>query len=362
MAAWIGASGIEFDAGGDPAMYAISYGNCRSLKGHLVRTQADLQTYLSRIYDEVPGFAEDPDFETVYTYFTQKVPAEDAEKVSTGLSLCVPLSCDRPELVRRILLAYWACLASDTCQGLEHVPLPDFGIDLNVTFVADTSLEPRPEQGLPCGSSCRVPWWLGCAGELHARESEWRNWSGLVRDWRASPSNESLRLAAILEADRLAEYHWQGALQWTSWVVTYTGQTCGLEHHHFEPSPAEDQPPRPLHWEAIDSWKHERGFCPHGYAAALTLRAVTRREANLGASAAQDLKMLRAVLGGCADLEEDMYRACARSFAPAFDRDERGGAEEPGEAENLAVAEAAGCGDPLLHYSRRLLQGLLAVA
>lgn len=338
---YIGASGIEFELQGDPAMFAISYGNCRSVAGRLVRVRADIVLFLSRIFDDPDlGLAEDHNFQSIHEYYTKKVPQMDLDKVLHGLSLCVPRSCDSRQHIRRILLAYWSCLANENCLGLERAPLPVMGLDLNVTFVADCSAHPDLLPGSRCGEHCRIPWWLGCAGQFSQRKSEWRKWGRQVREWQLAPTNRTLKEVAVSEADRLAEDHWRGALQWTSWVVSYTSSTCGSEHSHFA-----QQPPRLLDWEAIDFWKQERKFCPHGYAAALALRAARRSEAGLTSSAAQDLRTARAVLGGCQDLQEMEYRACAKALRPVW-----------GEAE---AAEASGCSDQLLRYSSRLLQALM---
>lgn len=367
---WFAYSGLPLELGGDPRLHAMAYANCAEVSGRLVRIKANLsRVFTSHDWPNVPQ--QQQHFQKTKDFYSNQMPETQTWQIMRGISLCVPLTCKRTVDLAPIAFIYFSCVAHGHCLGLTYMPPTVDGVE--TTVLADPDLAPSDVErvdgsfvpavtlGPACGPGCRVPWWLGCTGET-VRSRKWYRWVRAVSEAVGGATTTAAVDAAVYEdadlvreADSLVEGSFSLAMAWCKSVVGFTVDTCGAEHLNFRESTDPLDPPP--NWAGVEVWKYDSGFCPHAYVAALALRTAMRRGSGLLTSAAEDLRKMRAVLGGCDDLNSTEILCCAASWSIAGESPGPGG---PVLAEDeWACEEGPGtCGDTLLAYGARLLHAL----
>lgn len=313
---------------------------CREIGGNILHVQFDLVAYLSRGMVEQPA-AVHKTLQRMKEFVDEEFTAEDLAQVVDGTAVCAPQSCREPDEIVRIAVCYFACMAQAACSGAHLLEMP-LAHELNVTMLGDgrptvdLPLDPRAGGGT---TDFIVPYFLKCHGEPTEHNADWRRWGKLLQSvpgYAATPLDNS---SLLDEADRLLDLHMGKAQQWVTWVAHFTDGYCGSEHMHFERELA-----RPASWQLLEAWKAKTGFCPHGFLVALFLRGFAKRALGLLASAAEDFRRARVVMGACEDPPWMSFRDCAAALVP--------GAREEG----AALPTSGGCEDRLLVKGARLVE------
>mmetsp|Transcript_45786 Transcript_45786/g.146974 ORF Transcript_45786/g.146974 Transcript_45786/m.146974 type:complete len:435 (-) Transcript_45786:53-1357(-) len=367
---WVKASGVPFQRTDYLAVHVQAFEKCAEVPGNLVRLTFDARAYFSR---DVERRAEErSDFNDVRDFFLKKVRPEELDQSARGVSLCVPRSCRQEYDLIDIARLYIGCAVTATCDSLDVAPRP--GSEMNITLIGapEASAWQDHGSGPDCGVDCRVPWWLSCTGQREL--GEWRHWMRLVAAWLGpAPAAGAQREGGqalpepppelVEEADRLVSKAAPFADLFFAWMQSQFLESCnsGVDHGHFE-DPESQWPVSP----GVQHWKEEAAFCPHAYVAALTVLAAVRSRLGLLTSASDDLKRLRAALGGCRPFdakEQEDLQLCAVSLQPLRQRaplDPDCTATESSDAERAQrCAGRIVCRDRMLAHSAKLLQSLV---
>jgi len=301
-----------------------------------------------------------------------EVNPEELDQSARGVSLCVPRSCRQEYDLIDIARLYIGCAVTATCDSLDVAPRP--GSEMNITLIGapEASAWQDYGSGPDCGVGCRVPWWLSCTGQREL--GEWRHWMRLVAAWLGpAPAAGAQREGGqalpepppelVEEADRLVSKAAPFADLFFAWIQSQFLESCnsGVDHGHFE-DPESQWPVSP----GVQHWKEEAAFCPHAYVAALTVLAAVRSRLGLLTSASDDLKRLRAALGGCRPFdakEQEDLQLCAVPLQPLRQTaplDPDCTATESSDAERAQrCAGRIVCRDRMLALSAKLLQSLV---